>query len=184
MEKPMQNENLHAIKLQVPYFSQYLDIKKTVDGVRACGITCVKMILDYYKKSDSNLEELMNKGFDEGGFGKSGWFHDYFVKVFKDHGLDAYRKERMDDVEGIQEIVESIEAKQPVIASAERRMFSKKSFHMVLLVGVVKKENGELLGFYYNDPASTSVESGQYQYVELKDFLNYWRRMAIFVKPL
>ncbi len=54
---------------------------------------------------------------------------------------------------------------------------------MVVLTGVAKNNLGEFLGFYYNDPAKTIVEEGKDQFVDYKDFIEYWRKMAIFVKP-
>jgi uncharacterized protein YvpB len=167
--------------LDVPYFSQYLDIKNALEGARSCGITCVKMVLEYFHSTDLSLQEWVDKGMSEGGFGRSGWIHDYFVKIFNDNNLTAYRKEKMKVDPGLLEILQSLENKNPVIVSVERRLFDDPSFHMVLVVGFKKDNDGKILGFYYNDPAKTTVESGKNKFVEIDSFVEYWRKMAIFV---
>jgi len=50
-------------KLEVPYYSQYLDIPNdTLKAVRACGITCVKMCLDYFDKNSDSLLKFLEDG--------------------------------------------------------------------------------------------------------------------------
>jgi hypothetical protein len=167
--------------LEIPYYSQYRDILNTQNAHRSCGMTCIKMTLDYYEKESETLENLVSRYIvDEDAYGPSGWKHDFFVNFLKSFGLNAYRKEQIEIESGIQEIKESIENKSPVIVSVEQRLFDKKLFHMVLMTGIRTDENGTLLGFFYNDPGRLTEQSGAKQYVSREEFTNYWRKMAIF----
>ena len=178
----LEKENFTEKKLDVKYLSQYLELEKTLEGVRACGITCMKMILDYLNIKNSSLKDLYKKGLKEGGFGPSGWYHDYFLKILKENGLEnSFRKEKMLD-EDLNLFLESIDTNLPVIASTEIKLFDKKFFHMVILTGYKKDKDGKILGFYYNDPAKTDNVSGKDIFVETAIFKEYWRRMAIFPK--
>lgn len=171
------------LKLDVPYLSQYLDIEDRIDAITSCGMTCVKMLLDYYKVPNDELGNLVKKGRAEGGYGQSGWIHDYFVKLFIEYGLSSHRMEKMNHEKGVIEIVKSIDIKSPVILSVERKLFSYPSFHMVLITGYKMDKSGNILGLYYSDPASTNRDTGKSRFAKIKELDEYWRHMAIFVKP-
>jgi hypothetical protein len=167
--------------LEVSYLSQYRDISNTLNAHRACGFTCIKMTTDYYKKESERLEILVSKYIvDEQAYGPSGWKHDFFVDYLTSFGFHAYRKEKMEEQSGIAEIQSSIEKGFPVLVSVEQKLFDKKMFHIVLIIGTRTSEVGELIGFFYNDPGRLREETGAKQYVSKEDFLEYWRRMAIF----
>lgn len=166
--------------LSVPYLSQYRDISNTLNAHRSCGMTCLKMVLEYNKRDESPLEELVSRYIiDETAYGPSGWKHDFFVEFLQKHNLSAHRKEQMSE-EGIEEIVQAILQGNPVMASVVQHLFDKKLFHIVLIVGVRMGDNGQTLGFFYHDPGRLVDEAGANQYVSLETFLDYWRRMAIF----
>jgi len=165
--------------LKVPIYSQYLDIDEKIQLLTACGMTSVFMGLKYFDTEGVSLPELVNKGVQEGGFGKSGWLHDYLVKVFNDYGYECYRKEGMRDRD-VEEIRKAIKSGNPVIVSAQRMMFDRRIFHMVIITGVRETESGELDGFFYHDPAGIHLEEVTNLFVSIPVFLQYWRRMALF----
>ena len=68
-----------------------------------------------------------------------------------------------------------------MIVSVEQRLFDKKMFHMILIIGVRINENQEIEGLYYNDPGRLTEANGKDQYVSIDDFVEYWRNMAIFI---
>ncbi len=171
------------MKLNVTYLSQYLDIEDKMDAVTSCGMACVKMLLDYYNVANDSLENLIRKGKAEGGYGPSGWIHDYFVNLLNTYNLNSYRKEKMDTQLGLEEVVDSIKNKNAVICSVAKRLFDKRVYHMILLIGYRVSDSGGLEGFYYHNPESTSREAGRDCYVSTGDFVEYWRHMAIFAKP-
>ncbi len=168
--------------LPVLYLSQYLDIDDKMNAITSCGMTCIKMLLDYYNVPSDTLENMVKKGKADGSYGQSGWVHDYFVNLLNAYGLDSYRKEKMDTQLGLEEIVDSLKNKNPVICSVAKRLFDKRVFHMILLVGYKVSKNGEIEGFYYHNPESTSRDAGTACYTDINNFIEYWRHMGIFVK--
>jgi len=168
------------IKLKVPYYSQFLDVEDREWMSRSCGMVCVKMVLDFYKIKSPDLDVLIKKGDEDGGYSKWGWLHDYFVHLFQDYGLSSNREEEMEDKD-IQKLVSSLKNNQPVIISGIKRIFGQTKFHMVVLTGFEEKD-GEVFGFYYHEPESMNKEVAQHMFVELGTFLKDWRKMAIFVQ--
>lgn len=174
--------------LNVPYHSQVLEIPNTIDAVRGCGITCLKMVMDYYKVISPGLSELSEIGKRDGGYGPNGWIHDYFVNTLIEKGLSAERNEKMDVQNGLEKIVKSIQADNPVIVSVKRVFCEQEFYHMLVITGYKLGGDGSLVGLYYNEPFSTTIENGVNKFLKIEsekgdqfDFENYWRKMAIFV---
>ncbi len=165
--------------LNVPYSSQYLDINEKIHLLTACGMATVYMVLQYYGVNGDSLDKLVEKGVTEGGYSKSGWLHDYLIRVFQDHDIGCSRKENMLDRE-VEEIRAYIKAGNPVIISMQRFSFDRRIFHMVVLTGYRENAQGELEGFFYHDPAGLNIEEVSNIFVSIPVFLQYWRRKAIF----
>jgi len=148
---------------------------------RACGMTCVKMVLDFYKKKTAPLEKMIAVGQADGGYGPSGWFHDYFVALFKAYGLDSYRKEGMseDSVSGIQI---ALDDENPVIVSIVKKVLEQEKFHMIVLTGYTTDKKGNIKTFFYHDPEGVSEEQGAHREVDIATFLSGWRKMVIFIQ--
>lgn len=164
-------------KLDVPYFSQYRDVHDCDNRLRACGMTCAYMILTYFGAEVPTLDELIVRGMREGGYGPSGWVHDYFVKLFQDFGFACERREQMPDEE-VERLRNALQSGNPVIVSVVRRMWEETDFHMVVLTGYREDEQGRLEGFFYHNPAGMQI-SKENRYVPLPIFLLDWRGMAI-----
>ncbi|MFA6340721.1 MAG: C39 family peptidase [Candidatus Paceibacterota bacterium] len=169
------------MKLNVPYYSQFIDVSDRYWMPRACLITCLKMVLNYYGKAeDVSIDDLIKKGQDIGGYGKSGWFHDSIVALAKDLGLEVHREEKIDTEEGLLHIKGSIDKNDPVIVSIVKDILGQKKFHTVVITGYEEKD-GKISGFYFHDPESTSDERNrEAKFVDTDIFKSEWRRMAIF----
>ncbi len=176
------------MKLNVPYYSQKIDVKDTEWKNRACGMICLKMILDFSDKDTPALDELIKIGVEIGAYGKSGWIHQGLINVATNLNLSIYRKEFKSNNpeesqvllnQGINELLESLENGKPVLVSAVKKFKEPDKFHMVLLVGFEGNKNN-LKGFYYHDPDAETVESGKNLVVSIETFQKYWRKMAIF----
>ncbi|HEC30632.1 MAG TPA: hypothetical protein ENI66_01295 [Candidatus Yonathbacteria bacterium] len=167
------------MKIEVPYYSQFLDVEQKDMMPKACAIACLKMYMETYKKVPS-IDELFAQGEKKGGYGPSGWYHDALVSLAKDYGFSAERKEDMSISDGVETLKESLKEGAPVIVSAVKYILGQTKFHMVLLVGF-KEEGKELLGFYYHDPESINKEAAKNLFVPIETFKKEWRRMAIFV---
>lgn len=165
--------------LNVPYYSQYLDIEDSLHKLTACGITSAYMALKYYGHKNGNLQNFVEKGKRDGGYSKSGWVHDYIVSVFTENNILCERKEKMNDGD-VLVIRDHIKKGNPVIISMQRFSFDRRIFHMVLLVGIRESVEGNLEGFFYHDPAGLDKKEVSNLFVSIPVFLQYWRRMAIF----
>jgi hypothetical protein len=173
------------MRLIVPYSSQHKDVADAYWKKRACGMACVKMTLDFFKKDAPSLDDLIWQGVRIDGYGPSGWLHSALVSIFDMYGIRAERKEfkAADDglfETGISEIVRSLEEGMPVIVSAVKKFEETDKFHMVLLVGF-EKEDDKITGFRYHDPDTETPEEGMNRSVSFEQFKKHWRRLALFV---
>jgi|GEM_PF-4600194 len=177
------------MKLNVPYLS--VNMPKQNTAVSLEGVTCAKMIMDFYGfKTAEDMRELLSWGNSIGACDRLHPFMiDSLVVLLRAHGFHAYKEifrnnsfdfilanaiQDMYDREyrenGICAIVASISESVPVIAIIEE--------HVVLMYGY-EAEKGELAGFYYHDPASD--ESGEGQFISLEHFRKAWKRTVIFL---
>ena len=199
------NEENKSVKiiLDVPYCSQHLDIADENWRPRACGIACLKMVMDFHaeraKREIPSADELLKENEFIGGFGSFGSEHESLVMIARNYGLRAYRQEFKSAVndfanakvnrspfenelaeEGIAKIIRKLEAGSPVIVSVLKNFSEEDKFHLVVLTGF-EKEGDELSGFYYHDPDSFDGEKGKHKFVPADTFRKHWRKMAIFI---
>lgn len=174
----MSGEN--KIILEVPYYSQHLDVVEEKWRNRACGIVCLKMVMDYYNKYNPPLTALIDGVAARGGFGPSGWIHDVVVRTAKEYDFSAQRKEYESVDIAIEEKIKAIENGNSIIISAIKNFSEENKFHMVVLTGFERDDFG-LKGFYYHDPDSLDRESGMHKFVPIDVFKKYWRKMSIYV---
>lgn len=180
------------MRLDIPYYSQYRDVTDPEWQKRACGVVCLKMLLDARGLETPSLDEMIQDGVTLGAYSENGWLHEGLIALGTKYGGELYRKEfRKKDTdpetalklnhEGIDTILHELEAGRPVIISAIKNFEISNKFHMVLLVGA-EIEEGVVKGFYYHDPDSYTENKGAYQFVSMSIFSKTWRRMAIFSK--
>ncbi len=171
------------MKLIVPYYSQFIDVQDKYWMPRACLPTCLKIILTYHKKSENtSLDQLIIDLNEKGGYGKSGWFHDHIVEKAKEHGLYAYREEKMNEDKGVAEIKKTLDEGNLVIVSVIKFVLGQTKFHTVVLVGYEEKA-GAITGFYFHDPESTSDNRNREPFfTDIDTFKRQWRKMAIFIE--
>jgi len=176
-------------KIDVPYYSQYQDVKDEYWKSRSCAIVCIKMIMEYRGVQFINIDDLIREGIEIGGLNENkDWIHKKLVQLFHNYGIDAYRQEfKSSDKkfeekflnDGIKKIIENLEKEKPVMVSAIKKWSKKNKYHMVILVGFEKNEKGDLRGFYYND-SDYKDEEGKDLFVDIDIFKKYWRKLAIF----
>jgi len=166
------------MKLDVPYISQYKDVKDEAWQKRACGLVCLKMVLDFHEIKTLEINDFLKIVLEKEAYHENnGWIHDKLLEIVKSFGLDAYRKEMMEDES---ELKNFLKEGSPVIVSIKSRRFSFEfngKFHQIVLVGYNKK------GFYYND-SDYQDESGKELFVDIETFKKYWRKMAIFIHKI
>ncbi len=186
--------------IDVPYYSQYQNVLEEKWRSRACGITSAKMIIKYfYPDNDESIDALIDEGVKIGGYNENGWDHESLVRIFRNRGIFSYKEEfksqligngnnsRVPSIydakmakAGIKKIVKMIKAGRPVIVSVDVGFGDNKSSHLIVLTGYDLDDNGDVLGFMYNDPESPrGIKKNLF--VEIEKFERYWRRLCIFV---
>ncbi len=164
------------MKLDVPYYSQFLDVNDPFWMLRACGATSLKMVLEYHGVSVPEIVTLCNDAKERGGYDlENGWVHDYLVTKAQECGLQAERKEGLTT---LTEIFEALNVGNPVIVSVEKRVLEQKRFHIVVLTGY---DNDVIT---YHEPEATNKEKGKHRTCDIETFMNYWRGKAIFIKKI
>ena len=132
-----------------------------------------------------------------GGYTEDGWVHEVLVALARNRGFPAYRQEFKSHsidvaqktakashheerlvVDGIERITATLKSGSPVIVSVSRGFQEKAQFHIVVLVGL--EEGG---GFYYHEPDAQSRNEGEYRFIDIDNFKEHWRKMAVFVHP-
>ncbi len=178
--------DIHTIKLDVPYYSQFVDLADSFWMLRACGAASLKMVSEFCGASAPDLLTLCEEAKERGGYDmQNGWVHDYMLMKAREFGLQAERKEGLIDT---RELLAHLDAGYPVIVSVEKRALEQKRFHMLVIVGYEKEiTNNELpvtnYQFYYHEPESTDKEKGKFRVCNEETFLSYFRGKAIFISP-
>jgi uncharacterized protein YvpB len=161
------------MKLNVPYYSQFVDIQDPFWMLRACGAVSLKMVGEFHGVPVPDVLTLCNEAKERGGYDMSnGWMHEYLVTKAHELGLHAERKEGLQTAD---EVIGSLEKGNPVIVSVEKRVLEQKRFHILVIVGY---EDGQ---FIYHEPESTDKERGSYRMCSTETFMEYWRGMGIFI---
>ena len=161
------------MKLDVPYYSQFIDIQDPFWMIRACGAASLKMVTEFFGVPTADMVTLCNEAKEQRGYDMTnGWVHDYLVSKATDLGLQAHRKEGLEDFVSIKT---ALDQGNPVIASVEKRVLEQKRFHMIVVVG---HEEGS---FIYHEPESTNKDRGQYRICDEATFMEYFRGKAIFI---
>lgn len=165
------------MKLNVPYISQHRDIQDEYWQKRACGLVCLKMVLDFYQIKTPEINEFLEIALKKESFGESGWIHDKLLNLAKDYRVEAFRKEKIGDV---QELKDFLDKGNPVIVSISAKRFSNEfegKFHQIVLSGYNDQ------GFYYND-SDYNTNEGKELFIDIDIFKKYWRKMAIFLHKI
>lgn len=161
------------MKLNVPYYSQYVDIQDPFWMLRACGAASLKMVAEFHGKEVPDLLSLCEEAKERGGYDMvNGWVHDYIVTKAKELGLEAERKEGLGETD---DLFAFLKAGNPAIVSVEKRILEQRRFHIVVLTGY---DDGKVI---YHEPESTDKDRGQNRTCDIDTFMNYWRGKAIFI---
>lgn len=184
------------MQLNVPYYSQYRDIQDENWQRRACGLVCLKMVLDFYGVETPEINEFLKLALERGAYhDPNGWIHDKLLEIAESFGIVAYREE---DIKNEEKLKISLEKGNPVIVSISAQRFSSKfenKFHQIVLIGY--DENG----YFYNDsdyqgddpkltvPNQSEIDGqvgqgGKGLFVSAEKFGKYWRKMAIFMHKI
>jgi uncharacterized protein YvpB len=198
------------ILLTVPYYSQRLDVRRSLWRPRACGVVALKMAMEYINQKQKikiknkipNIDQLVDLGVAIHARDPiHGWIHNGLVVIAKLNGFKrSYRKEwqiqiknkngkvTIDEKEaqkGIRYIVGLLRHDTPVLVS----MMSRTGGHLVVVTGfqedTVYKHSDilENVGmFFYHDPNAKTRNEGKNKKITREDFIKCWKGRIVVVK--
>lgn len=177
---------MQNVKLDIPLYSQHTADVPEEWRRQACGITVLKMALEYLASDHSLIRankrivvpstgELIEEGVALGGYlERVGWKHDALVALAEKYGVEAHRAEFKDDKQrGVKELRRALEEEVLPAVSVSTDHNNPSTFHLVALTGY--DENG----FFYNDPAHDETK-GKDQFIPYADFERTWRGLSVF----
>ncbi len=169
-------------KLSVPFLGyEHAFPLPAEKSLTSCGMCAAAMAISY-KGPKVDLKNLIEAGHINGGFTQNGWGHDYLLSVLNQYDIVAQRLENIPLVKGCTMICESIEKENPVIVSGRKLFMEQTSFHIVIIVGYRKDIDGNILGFFYHDPAIAGGEKASFRFVSKENFIQFWRQMALVLE--
>lgn len=188
--------------LEVPYYSQLRDTQKSDWKNKSCGITALKMVLDYYRKTNFSVDDLYLKGLELNGYLKDvGWYHYSLVNIAQALGFngatrswnipnEAFEKlqsrgftakdiqiiEKQQYLEALYTLKNELNLHHPVIVSLPKGFEKGGSGHLVVLIGYDKE------GFYTHDPYDQDRPGAKVK-LNYNKFKEIYEKRAIFIYP-
>lgn len=165
--------------MEIPYigYSNCMEIGDYQKITTSCGLCCVGMLIK--NKKDFDIIKELSLGFENNGINSNGWSHFYLLEILKKYSIESERKEFNSYSKGIEYIINKIDKEEAVVISMIKSFLNQTYFHMVLILGYRFDEKGELVRFYYHDPASPDEISGSFLYMEKSQFIKSWRKITI-----
>jgi hypothetical protein len=203
-----------SIKTEIPYYSQFaspelisdiLDKKvqaeddpnwrkfgfKTTDEYafwswRACGIMCLKMIIDTLNKTEQkSVADLLQEAVSLGGYiahdkdGKlvdKGWFYKPLVLLANKYGISGKVKSTLSINTTCAEIIKGrlvVASVNPSVIRSDRdaKEPDKAGGHLVLVHGF-KWEGGKCKGFYIHNPSGRTRETQSNAFIPIERFIS------------
>lgn len=160
----------------VPFYSQFTDIQSAKWKKRACGVTSLAMMIEYYKPGSVSVNKLLEQGIASGAYSKAGWTHRGLIKLGEKYGLegDAYDLSKSSTKKAFEKFTDELED-GPVITSVHYKFNPKSTIpHLVVINGI----KGGMV--YYNDPAAKSGE----KQISVADFQKAWKKKFIVIRPV
>ncbi|MEK9208945.1 MAG: C39 family peptidase [Patescibacteria group bacterium] len=174
---------------RVPFSSQYTDLGHHEWRARGCGITALKMVMDYWHGLNAvhrtaTLEEVLAQGLRNGAYLPGvGWSHKGLVEVARHFGYTGFNVDYAPNgptpkslSEAWDLLVKEIES-GPILVSVFAGLDPyRKGGHIVVLTGA---HDGLV---FLNDPEEMSEREGR-KALALKAFLPAFKRRYIVIQP-
>lgn len=160
----------------VPFYSQFADIKAPEWQKVGCGVVSLAMVIDYYDLTTVSVNELLKQGVANGAYLKSaGWTYGGLISLGNKYGLDggSYDLAKLSEKDAFAKFKTFLKD-GPVIASVHYKFDPKSTIpHLVVIDGIDKDI------IYYNDPAAKTGSKT----ISVADFLKAWKKRFIVVRP-
>lgn len=183
------------------FYSQHIDITKEDWKNKSCSIASLYMA---FKSLNSelqvSLDELLEEGVSINGFKDGFWNHQSISILAHNHGFASYSEEFKSspfgkdtkyaesvNEYGVNKIFNLLknnikENCNVVIASVPKNFDDIEKPHSILLHHVLEKDGEKY--FIYNDSEKLTKEEGSNLEINLKEFQNKWRKLAIFINKI
>ena len=165
---------LEAVIPDVPFYSQFRDIREAQWRKLSCGVASLAMVINFYKPGTVSPDTLLNQGIAAGAYIKdAGWSHWGLISLAKKYGLQGEPV----DLSGLNSDVAFARLKKflrkgPVIASVHYKFEPQNPIpHLVVINGV----SGDTV--FYNDPAAPSGGKS----ISAQNFLKAWKKRLISI---
>lgn len=159
----------------VPFYSQFTDIKDPEWKKIGCGIASLAMLIEFYKPGTVGVNALLKEGIAEGAYlDGAGWTHKGLSLLADKYGLKGASFD-LSNLDADSAFVKFKTALKdgPVIASVRYKFDLKSAIpHLAVINGI----DGDTI--YYNDPAELSAGKK----ISVQDFIKVWKRRFITVR--
>ncbi|MEI6528471.1 MAG: C39 family peptidase [bacterium] len=161
----------------VPFYSQFTDIKSPKWQKVGCGVASLAMVIDYYDLNTVSVNTLLNQGVALGAYLKSsGWTYKGLISLGNKYGLDgdSYDLAAKSDKVAFEQFKKYLKD-GPVIASVHYKFDPKSTIPHLVVINGIDKDN-----IYYNDPANKAGG----KVISIADFLKAWKKRFIVIRPV
>lgn len=159
---------------KVPEFSQHLDVKEKEWKSRACGVTALKMLLEYNNSDSPSIDELIKIGVEKDAYIPNiGWKHRELAEIARDFKLKSRNFDwaNLAPEEAFKKL-KSYFPENPVLASIYKDFDDRKGGHLIVLTGM---ENDTI---FYNEPYAKKRQEIR-RSVHKDKFMKGWKRRII-----
>lgn len=160
----------------VPFYSQFADIQSANWQKKACGVTSLAMLIDYYKPNSVTPQKMLTQGLNSGAYvTNAGWSHQGLANLVSKYGLvgKTYDLSKLNSKIALEQFKDILKD-GPVMASIYYKFDPKSTIpHLVVIVGI----DGDTV--YYNDP---SAKGGDKE-ISITNFMKGWKKRLIVVRP-
>lgn len=173
---------------EVPFSSQYADLGHHEWRARGCGITALKMVMDYWHVRDQanrteSLDALLQAGLAQGAhIANIGWSHAGLVRLAKHYGYEGFHADwaqKGPTPKTPDDAWAALEAELehgPVMASVYAGLDPDRAGgHIVVVTGF----SDGLVAF--NDPEEMTEREGR-KFLTLERFLRGFKRRVIVIQ--
>jgi ABC-type bacteriocin/lantibiotic exporter with double-glycine peptidase domain len=160
----------------VPFYSQFHDIRSPQWQKVGCGITSLAMIIDYYSPHAVSVNALLGQGIAAGAYEQNvGWIYAGLITLSQRYGLSGtYHDLSSLDSQTAFDQFERYVKDGPVILSVHYKFDPKSAIPHLVVIDAV--DDGTV---YYNDPAAKSGE----KQISVANFLKGWKKKVIVIRP-
>ncbi|MDR3571589.1 MAG: C39 family peptidase [Candidatus Pacebacteria bacterium] len=160
----------------VPFYSQFRDIRSPQWQKVGCGITSLAMVIDYYSPNAVSVNTLLKQGIAAGAYEQNaGWIYAGLIQLSQKYGLDGtyHDLSKLDTQTAFEQFKKYVKA-GPVILAVHYKFDPKSTIPHLVVIDAV--QDGIV---YYNDPAAKTGE----KQIAVADFLKGWKRKVIVIRP-